>query len=111
MADIDDIQNDECYDVLVIGGGQAGLAIAWHLAQRDLTFVVVDAASEVGHVWRNRWESLRLFTPAEYDGLPGSPFPAAAGTYPGKDDVAEYLQDYVETHRLPVRTACRVNTL
>src|SRR3954464_7114029 len=102
-------QYDDCYDVVVVGGGQAGLAIGWNLAQHDLKFVVLDAAAEVGHVWRTRWDSLQLFTPAEYDGLPGMPFPAGAGTYPGKEDVAAYLQDYVEAQQLPVRTGCKVN--
>src|SRR3954470_22855020 len=111
MSDVDLDQTDNDYDVLVVGGGQAGLAIGWNLAQRDLRFVVLDAAPEVGHVWRTRWDSLRLFTPAEYDGLPGMPFPAAAGTYPGKEDVADYLQDYVEAQRLPVHTGCKVSAL
>jgi putative flavoprotein involved in K+ transport len=111
MSNVDLNQTDDDYDVLVVGGGQAGLAISWHLAQHDLRFVVLDAAPEVGHVWRTRWDSLHLFTPAEYDGLPGMPFPAGAGTYPGKEDVADYLQDYVEGQRLPVRTGCKVNTL
>ncbi len=65
-------------DVLVIGAGQAGLALAFHLAHRDLRFLVVDAAPRIGAVWRARWDSLRLFTPAEYDALPGTPGPGAA---------------------------------
>ena len=81
-------------DVLVIGGGQAGLAMGYHLAQRGLHFQIVDAGAEVGHVWRSRWDSLRLFTPAQYDNLPGLPFPSSPDIYPGKDDVADYLQAY-----------------
>ena len=64
-------------DVLVIGGGQAGLAMGYHLAQRGLSFQIVDAGAEIGHVWRSRWDSLRLFTSGRYDNLPGLPFPAA----------------------------------
>jgi putative flavoprotein involved in K+ transport len=95
-------------DVAVIGGGQAGLATAWHLAQQRLRFVVLEAGSELGHVWRDRWDSLKLFTPAQYDALPGKPFPAQADTYPTKDPVADYLRDYAEAFGLPVRLDAKV---
>ncbi|NUR08815.1 MAG: NAD(P)-binding domain-containing protein [Nocardioidaceae bacterium] len=97
-------------DVLVVGAGQAGLSLAWHLAGRGLAYLLVDAG-EVGGSWRSRWDSLRLFTPAQYDGLPGSAFPAPADTYPGKDDVADYLASYAATHRFPIRTGTRVTRL
>src|SRR5690349_2126166 len=94
-------------DVIVIGAGQAGLALGWHLAQQGRRFLIVDAAPEIGHSWRTRWDSLRLFTPAEYDGLPGMDFPAPAGTYPTKDQVADYLEEFAARFQLPVllRTA------
>src|ERR1044072_3414185 len=95
-------------DVLVIGAGQAGLAVGYHLARHGLRFLLVDAAPELGHTWSSRWDSLRLFTPAEYDALPGMAFPAAAGTYPGKDDVAAYLKSYAEQFDLPVMLNTRV---
>jgi putative flavoprotein involved in K+ transport len=98
-------------DVLVIGAGQAGLAIGYYLAERHLSFLIVDAGPSVGHVWRNRWDSLRLFTPAEYDALPGTPFPAPAGSHPTKDEVADYLSCYVRRHNLPVRLNTRVQRL
>ena len=93
-------------DMLVIGGGQAGLTIGYQLTQDGCRFEIVDAAAEIGHVWRSRWDSLRLFTSGRYDNLPGLPFPAAADAYPGKDDVAEYLQAYATQFRtpIPVRT-------
>ena len=99
------------YDVVVIGGGQAGLATAWHLARHGLDHVVLEAAGELGHSWRSRWESLRLFTPAEYDGLPGMAFPASAGTYPGRDDVARYLRDYAAAFDLRVELGAPVTRL
>jgi putative flavoprotein involved in K+ transport len=102
---------DDCLDVLVIGAGQSGLAIAWHLKQQNRRFLVVDAAPELGHAWRSRWDSLRLFTPAQYDGLPGMPFPADADTYPGKDDVADYLAGYAARFDLPVLLGCPVTRL
>lgn len=98
-------------DVLVIGAGQSGLAVAWHLARRNLRFLVVDAAAEIGSSWRTRWDSLRLFTPAEFSSLPGMPFPAAAGTYPTKDEVADYLCSYAQAHDLPVLLNTAVDRL
>lgn len=106
-----DIADDRQLDVVIVGAGQAGLAMAWQLAQRKLRFVVLEAASEVGHVWRSRWDSLKLFTPAQYDGLPGMPFPAPADTYPTKDPVADYLRAYAEAFDLPVRLNARVTQL
>jgi choline dehydrogenase-like flavoprotein len=87
-----DPSGDRQLDVVVVGGGQAGLAMAWHLRRQGLRFVVLEAGPELGHVWRNRWDSLTLFTPAQYDALLGMPFPAPADTYPTKDPVADYLQ-------------------
>ncbi|MGY1604451.1 flavin-containing monooxygenase [Geodermatophilus sp. SYSU D00815] len=98
-------------DVLVIGAGQAGLALGHHLQRAGARFLLVDAGDAVGHVWRSRWDSLRLFTAAEHDALPGLPFPAPAGTYPTKDEVAAYLAAYAEAFDLPVRLGCRVTRL
>jgi putative flavoprotein involved in K+ transport len=98
-------------DVLVIGGGQAGLAIGYHLAQRGLRFQIVDSGPEIGSVWRSRWDSLRLFTSGFYDELPGLPFPASADSYPGKDDVADYLQAYAARFELPVQLDTTVTSL
>ena len=98
-------------DVLVIGGGQAGLAMGYHLAQHGRRFEIVDAAPEIGHAWRSRWDSLRLFTSGRYDNLPGLPFPAAPDGYPGKEDVADYLKSYAAEFRLPVRLNTEVTSL
>jgi putative flavoprotein involved in K+ transport len=101
----------EVLDVVVVGGSQAGLAMAWHLAQQGRRFVVLEAGPEVGHVWRSRWDSLKLFTPAQYDALPGMAFPAPADTYPTKDPVADYLQAYAAAFDLPVRLNAKVAEL
>jgi putative flavoprotein involved in K+ transport len=98
-----------CLDVLVIGGGQAGLAVAWHLRRAGLRFLVLDAGSEIGQAWRDRWDSLRLFSPSQYDGLPGMPFPAAADTYPTRDQVADYLAAYAKRFDLPVLLEAEVS--
>ena len=98
-------------DVLVIGGGQAGLAMGYHLAQSRRPFQIVDAGAEIGQTWRSRWDSLQLFTSGRYDNLPGLSFPAAPDTYPGKNDVANYLQAYAAKHKLPVRLNTNVTSL
>jgi putative flavoprotein involved in K+ transport len=86
----------------VVGAGQAGLAVGWHLARTGLRFLLLDTAPELGHSWRSRWDALTLFTPSEYDGLPGLAFPAPSGAYPTKDEVADYLTQYATTFDLPV---------
>ena len=96
---------------LVIGAGQAGLAVGYELALRRRPFLIVDAAERIGDAWRQRWSSLRLFTPARYDALPGMPFPASPHAFPGKDEMADYLQAYARRFELPVRTAVRVQRL
>jgi putative flavoprotein involved in K+ transport len=106
-----DPADDRLLDVVVVGGSQAGLAMAWHLQRQGLDFVVLEAGPEVGHIWRSRWDSLKLFTPSQYDSLPGMAFPAPADTYPTKDPVADYLQAYAAAFDLPVRLNARVTSL
>jgi hypothetical protein len=102
---------DQRLDVVVVGGSQAGLAMAWHLAQQGRRFVVLEAAPELGYTWRSRWDSLKLFTPAQYDALPGMAFPAPADTYPTKDPVADYLQAYAKAFDLPVQLNAKATEL
>jgi putative flavoprotein involved in K+ transport len=101
----------ERVETVVIGAGQAGLATGYHLALRGRQFVILDANERIGDAWRTRWDSLRLFTPARYNGLPGWPFPAPAWSYPTKDQVADYLEAYAARFELPVRTGVRVDRL
>ena len=101
----------ERFETVIVGGGQAGLAVGYHLARRGRRFVILDANRRVGDAWRGRWDSLRLFTPARYDGLPGMPFPAPAFSYPTKDQVADYLEAYAARFELPVRSGVRVDRL
>ena len=105
------MSGEPALDVLVIGGGQAGLAMGYHLGRRNLRFLIVDAGPEIGSVWRSRWDSLQLFTSGRCDNLPGMPFPAAADTYPGKDATADYLQAYAAEFALPVRLETTVTSL
>jgi putative flavoprotein involved in K+ transport len=101
----------ERFETIVIGGGQAGLAVGHFLARDDADFVILDGASRIGDSWRHRWDSLRLFTPAAYSGLPGLPFPAPPNHLPDKDEVADYLTRYAERFDLPVRLGTRVRSL
>jgi putative flavoprotein involved in K+ transport len=95
----------------VIGGGQAGLSVGYHLKRHGLRFLILDAAERVGDVWRKRWDSLRLFTPAWLDSLDGLPFPAPKNYFPTKDEMADYLETYARHHELPVRSRVRVSAL
>jgi putative flavoprotein involved in K+ transport len=104
-------QHETPLDLVIIGGSQAGLAAAYHLRKRGLRFVMLDAGAAVGQVWKSRWDSLTLFTPAQYSGLPGLGFPAAQDAYPSKDEVAAYLQSYASTFDLPVRLNATVTSL
>jgi putative flavoprotein involved in K+ transport len=101
----------ESFDVIVIGGGQAGLSVGYYLAKRGLRFVILDAHPRVGDAWRRRWDSLRLFSPARFDGLAGMPFPAAPDSFPTRDEMADYLEAYAERFALPVRSSTRVESL
>src|SRR5215475_16091332 len=96
---------------LVIGGGQAGLAVGYHLAKRNIPFLIVDANSRIGDAWRNRWDSLRLFSLARYSALPGMPMPMAGDAFPTKDQMADYLETYAAHFRMPVQTGVRINRL
>jgi putative flavoprotein involved in K+ transport len=101
----------EQYDLVVIGGGQAGLAAGYWLQKQDLDFLIVDAGARVGDVWRNRWDSLQLFTPAKYSGLPGLPFPGDPYHLPKRDAVADYLEWYADVFALPTRMGTRVQSV
>lgn len=98
-------------DTLIIGAGQAGLSVGYHLSRLGRSFLIVDAKARIGDAWRERWDSLRLFTPAKYDGLDGMPFPAPPYSFPTKDDMADYLEAYAARFRLPVRTGTRIERL
>src|SRR5688500_16984055 len=91
----------EQYDLVVIGGGQAGLAAGYWLQKQDIDFLIVDANARVGDAWRSRWDSLQLFTPAKYSGLPGLPFPGDPYHLPGREAVADYLEWYAGVFGLP----------
>ena len=103
------VRDPERVQTVVVGGGQAGLSVGYHLAQRSLPFVILDANQRVGDSWRNRWDSLRLFTPARFDGLAGMPFPARAHAFPSKNQMADYLESYAARFALPVRSGVRVD--
>jgi putative flavoprotein involved in K+ transport len=101
----------EMLDTIVIGGGQAGLAMGHYLMRQGRKFLILDENPRIGDAWRQRWDSLRLFTPAKYDGLPGMPFPGDRLSFPRKDELADYLEAYAARFNLPVHTGVRVEKL
>lgn len=101
----------DAFDAIVIGGGQAGLAAGYLLRRARIPFVILERSSRIGDVWRDRWDSLRLFTPAAHSSLPGLDFPAAPDQLPTKDEVADYLKSYAATFELPDVLGCSVTLL
>jgi putative flavoprotein involved in K+ transport len=104
-------RSERRFDTVVVGGGQAGLAIGYYLAMQGRDFVILDAHHRIGTSWRERWDSLRIFTPAWISSLPGMPLAAPAGAFLTKDEVADYLEAYAARFHLPVRLNTTVDTL
>jgi putative flavoprotein involved in K+ transport len=103
--------NTERLNTVVIGGGQAGLALGYYLKEQERAFTILDAGDRIGNAWRRRWDSLRLFSPAALSGLPGMPFPFPGGYFPTKDETADYLEEYAGKFDLPVRLGRHVDSL
>jgi putative flavoprotein involved in K+ transport len=101
----------ERYETVVIGGGQAGLAVGYFLGQEGRSFAILDSGERIGEQWRERWDSLRLYSPASRDGLPGMRFPAPPTSYPTAKEMGDYLEAYAARFDLPVRTGVSVDTL
>jgi len=99
------------FEVAVVGAGQAGLAIGYFLSRQGRRFVILERAGSIAAAWRERWESLTLFTPRRYNSLPGLPFPGGPDGYPTRDEVIAYLEQYAETFDLPIELNCEVRRL
>ena len=104
-------QTPEPVHTIVVGAGQAGLSVGYHLSLLGLPFLILDGSPRIGDQWRKRWDSLRLFTPARFDSLDGLPFPADPDSFPTKDQMADYLETYAAHFHLPVRSGVRVDRL
>jgi putative flavoprotein involved in K+ transport len=105
------IDQAEKVHTIVVGAGQAGLAVGYHLARVGQDLLILDAGERVGNAWRDRWDGLRLFSPARYDGLPGMPFPGPGHSHPTKDEVADYLEAYATRMGLPIRLGTSVSEI
>jgi putative flavoprotein involved in K+ transport len=108
MATADGVER---YDVIVIGAGQAGLSVGYYLAKRGLRFAILDERLRVGAIWRSRWDSLQLFTPARFASLPSMRFQAGSWSFPTRDQMADYLETYATRWHLPVRTGVRADAI
>lgn len=104
-------EQPERFETVIVGAGQAGLSVGYHLARQNRSFVILDANPRVGDNWRRHWDSLRLYSPARFDGLPGMPFPAPRWSFPTKDETAAYLERYAARFELPVRSETRVDQI
>ena len=104
-------ETDRTIDTIVVGGGQAGLIVGHALKERGVDFLIFDSSARIGDAWRNRWDSLSLFTQAFMNGLPGKPFPTSRNEFVGKDQVADFLEDYAREMEFPVRSGVRVERL
>ncbi|HZK61871.1 MAG TPA: NAD(P)-binding domain-containing protein [Anaerovoracaceae bacterium] len=102
---------EETIDTIVIGGGQSGLATGYFLSHQGKEFVILDNNSRTGDIWRSRWESLRLFTPSQFDSLPGLPFLQTINYLPSKNEIADYLETYASYFNLPIRHNIKVDSL
>ena len=105
------MQQAEHVETVIVGGGQAGLAVGYFLREKGRPFAILDASERVGDSWRKRWPSLRLYTPARADGLPGMTFPAPGSSFPTGTEMADYLEAYAERFELGVRTGLAVEGL
>jgi len=103
--------NNRRFDTVIIGAGQGGLAVGYHLANQGRRFAILDAEDDVGDNWRRHYDSLRLYSAAQYNSLPGMPFPAPRWSFPTRDQVADYLKAYAAEFDLPVRGSTKVNRL
>ena len=101
----------ERVETVVVGGGQAGLSVGYHLARLGRPFVILDANDRIGDSWRKRWDSLRLFTPAKFNGLAGMRFPTSPNEFPTKDEMGDYLEAYAKRFKLPVRSGTKVDRI
>ena len=101
----------ERFDTVIVGGGQAGLAVGYYLARHDRSFVVLEGNDRIGDNWRNHYDSLRLYSPARFNGLPGWAGSVDPWTYPSKDEIADYLEAYARRFELPVITGVSVDRL
>jgi putative flavoprotein involved in K+ transport len=108
---MDGYKKIERKQTIIIGGGQAGLSVGYHLKKQGIPFRILDANPRVGDAWRKRWDSLKLFTTARYTGLAGLPFPAGASDFPTKDQMADYLEAYAKHFQLPVENGVKVDSL
>src|SRR5438093_8926270 len=106
-----ELERTEYVETVIIGGGQAGLATAYHLAKKRKEYLVLDASERVGDSWRRRWPSLRLYSPARYDALPGMRFPAGRNSFPTGFEMADYLEAYTKRFQLQVESGVSVDRL
>lgn len=102
---------ENSFDVIIIGGGQSGLAVGYYLRRTNLSFIILDKSEQPGGAWQHHWKSLRLFSPAQWSSLPGVIMPGGGNYYPSREETIQYIHEYEQKYQLPIKRPVEVKSV